>query len=246
MKKTLFLLSLVLLIVTSCKKNFLDVSSPSSVDEDFVFSSTGETYKVMVGMYEIWRNVNNGLFYAIDEHGSDAETHPEALPAQTRHVWESLFPTEPNKDQQEFLDAWAGWYKAANRANIIMEALEQKPEFQSALTTGEPNDWSQLYGEAAVFRAFSYFQLTRYWGDVPYFTKTIRTKEQTDSAKLISRDAIYDGEIQNLIKVVPLMYRLGQGGITAERFSRTFAEALIGKIALFAGGYSLRRTDFNY
>jgi hypothetical protein len=42
------------------------------------------------------------------------------------------------------------------------------------------------------------------------------------------------------------MYRLGENGINAERFSRTFAQGLIGKMALFAGGYGLRRTDFNY
>jgi len=247
MKKILFIFfGIVLLTGISCKKSFLDVKSPSSVDEDFVFSSTGETFKVMVGLYEIWRGNNNNLFYAIDEPGSDAETHPEAFAAQARHVWESLFPTEPNKDEPNFVDAWAGWYKVANRANIIMEALGEKPEYQSAAATGEVNDWTQLYGEAAVFRAYSYFQLVRYFGDVPYFATTIRTASQTDSAKLISRDIIYDGEIKNLIKVEPTMYRLGQGGITAERFSRTFAQALIGKMALFAGGYGLRRTDFNY
>jgi len=246
MKRILFLLSMVILAGISCKKSFLEVSSPSAVDEDFVFSSTGETYKVMVGLYEIWRGVNDGLHYAIDIPGSDAETHPEAFPAQTRHIWETLFPSEPNDDQSEFTSAWAGWYQVANRANIIMEALGKKQEYLDAVAAGTANDWTQLYGEAAVFHAFSYFQLTRYWGDVPYFDTTIRSASQTDSAKLISRDIIYDGEIQNLIKVEPLMYRLGEGGINAERFSRTFAEALIGKIALFAGGYGLRRTDFDY
>jgi starch-binding outer membrane protein, SusD/RagB family len=246
MKKILFYVSLVVLTGLSCKKNFLDVQSPSSVDEDFVFSSTGETYKVMVGMYEIWRGANNALHYAIEIPGSDAETHPEAFAAQTRHVWESLFPTEPNKDEANFVDTWAAWYKIANRANIIMEALGKKQEYLDATSKSLPNDWTQLYGEAAVFRAYAYHQLVRYFGDVPYFTTTIRTASQTDSAKLISRDVIYQGEIDNLIRVAPLMYRLGQGGINAERFSRTFAEALIGKMALFAGGYSTRRTDFNY
>jgi hypothetical protein len=244
MKKVFFIISLVILAGVSCKKSFLEVSSPSSVDEDFVFSSTGETFKVMVGMYEIWRGVNNGLFYAIDVTGSDAETHPEAFAAQTRHVWESLYPSEPNKDQQEFLDSWAGWYKIANRANIVMEALEKKQEYLDAIAEGQPNDWTQLYGEAAVFRAFSYHQLVRYFGDVPYFTTSAAAL--IGNSKLISRDLIYEGEINNLIKVEPFMYKLGQGGINAERFSRTFAQALIGRMALFAGGYGLRRKDFNY
>jgi starch-binding outer membrane protein, SusD/RagB family len=132
------------------------------------------------------------------------------------------------------------------RANIILETIAEKPEYKAALAANTPNDWTQLYGEAAVFRAFSYHNLIRYFGDVPYFQTSIYTASQTDSAKLISRDVIYDGEIQNLIKVEAMMYRLGQGGINAERFSRTFAQGLIGKMALYAGGYGLRRTDFDY
>ncbi|SEA04836.1 Starch-binding associating with outer membrane [Arachidicoccus rhizosphaerae] len=247
MKKLLYIFMGVLIIAgISCKKDFLNVESPSAVDEDFVFSSSGETFKVLAGMYELWRGVNNNLFYALDVPGSDAETHPEAFAAQVRHVWEGLYPSEPNIDETNFTSAWAGWYQIANRANIVMEALDQKSEYTSAIAAGTTNDWTQMYGEAAVFRAYSYFQLVRYFGDVPYFTTTIRTASQTDSARLTSRDEIYSGEIANLIKVLPNMYRLGAGGITAERFSRTFAEGLIGKMALFAGGYSLRRTDFDY
>lgn len=81
-------------------------------------------------------------------------------------------------------------YKVANRANIIMEAIAKKPEYQAAVTAGKPNEWTHLYGEAVVFRAFSYHNLIRYFGDVPYFTTTIYQTSQTDSAKLISRDVI--------------------------------------------------------
>jgi len=81
---------------------------------------------------------------------------------------------------------------------------------------------------------------------VPYFPTALTTNGQADSAKLVSRDIIYDGEIANLIKAEPLMYRVGEGGINAERFSRNFVEGMIGKMSLYAGGYGLRRTDFNY
>jgi hypothetical protein len=247
MKKIIFIFfGVVLIVATSCKKTFLEVQSPSSVDEDFVFSSASETFKVMVGLYDLWRGANNGLFYDIDEVGSDAECHPETYDAQTRHIPEGLYATEISIDYPNSVGAWGSWYKIANRANIIMEAIAEKPDYQSAVNEGKANDWTQLYGEAAVFRAFSYHQLIRYFGDVPYFTTSIHSTSQTDSAGLVSRDVIYDGEIQNLIKVEPLMYRLGEGGINAERFSGTFAQGLIGKMALFAGGYGLRRTDFDY
>ncbi|MGD9931845.1 MAG: RagB/SusD family nutrient uptake outer membrane protein [Mangrovibacterium sp.] len=247
MKKFLYIiLGSMVLFSTSCNSDYLDVASPSAVDQDFVFSSPDEAYKVLVGCYDIWRGCNNGLFYDVQVVGSDSETHPESYDAQTRHIPEGLYAADISIDYSNSVGTWANLYKVANRANIIMEAIAEKAEYQSAVTEGKANDWSQLYGEAAVFRAFAYHELIRYFGDVPHFKEPIYSTSQTDSAGLTSRDEIYDFQLAELQRVEPLMYRLGEGGINAERFSRTFAQGLIGKIALHAGGYELRRTDFNY
>jgi hypothetical protein len=246
MKKLLYILIIAFGIFCTNCKDYLDVSSPSAVDQDFVFSAPEEAYKVLVGCYEIWREGNNGLFYDLDIVGSDSECHPEAYDAQQRHIPEGLYAAEIPINYSNAVGIWANLYKVANRANMIMETIAGKQEYKDAVAAGTPSVWTQLYGEAAVFRAYAYFNLIRYYGDVPYFRESIYSTAQTDSSRLISRDIIYDGEIENLRAVEPLMYRLGEGGITAERFSRTFAQGLIAKLALFAGGYGLRRTDFNY
>jgi hypothetical protein len=199
-----------------------------------------------VGCYDTWREGNNGLFYDIDIVGSDAECHPETYDAQQRHIPEGLFASDIPINYSNSVGIWANLYRVANRANMIMETIRERPEYQSGVSSNTANIWTQLYGEAAVFRAYSYFNLIRYFGDVPYFQESIYSTAQTDSSTLISRDIIYKGELENLKAVEPLMYRLGESGINAERFSRTFAQALIGKMALFAGGYGLRRTDFDY
>lgn len=230
----------------ACKKEFLNVQSPSSSDQNLVFATPDEAFKVMVGMYEIWRGAGNGLFYDLDVVGSDAECHPESYDAQTRHIPEGLYASEISINYSNGVDTWANMYKIANRANLVMEAIATKEDYKAAVTANKANNWTQLYGEAAVFRAFAYFNLIKYFGDVPHFEVPIRTLAEVDSAKLISRDVIYDAELANLQKVEPLMYRLGESGINAERFSRTFCQGLIGKMALFAGGYGLRRTDFDY
>lgn len=248
MKKFLIIILVAFAVnITSCNKDYLNVSSPSSVDQDFVFSAPDEAFKSLVSCYEDWKSVLYNLFYDTDMTGSDVECHPETYDSQLlRHVPEQLYATENPIDYYKFVDEWAGLYKIANKANIIMAAIAQKADYQSAVAAGTPNVWTQLYGEAAIFRAYSYFYLIRYYGDVPYFQEPIFSLAQTETATLISRDVIYDGEIESLIQAEPLMYRLGQGGITAERFSRTFCQAMIGKIALYAGGYGLRRTDFDY
>ncbi len=248
MKKYIFysiILGTVILFSSSCKK-FLEVQSLSSVDQDFVFSDPSEAYKVIVGNYEIWRGAGNGLFYDLDVVGSDAETHPEGYSAQTRHIPEGLYATEITINYSNSVDHYKNMYSIINRSNIMMEAIAEKEDYKAAIAANKINSWTQLYGEAAVFRAYAYFNLVRYFGDVPYRVKAVSVNNVSDTSVLISRDVIYDGEIANLIKVEPFMYKIGEGGITAERFSRTFAQGLIGKIALFAGGYGLRRTDFDY
>src|SRR5581483_10517727 len=138
MKQFLYIAAAVLLLGNiSCKKSFLDVQSPSSVDQDFVFSSPAEAYKVMVGCYEIWRGANNGLFYDLDVVGSDAECHPESYDAQTRHIPEGLYATEISINYANSVSSWASWYQVANRANIIMQAIGQKADYKSAVTAGK-------------------------------------------------------------------------------------------------------------
>jgi len=247
MKKILYTIcGFFLLITTACEKDFLDVQSPSSVDEDFVFSSTDEAFKVLGGCYDIWHHADHFMFYDVQVVGSDAECHPETYSAQQRHIPEGLYAEDLTINYIRSVDAWADFYKIINRSNIIMKAIEEKDGYKNAVSSGTTNDWTQIYGEAAAFRANLYLYLTRYFGDVPYFDVPVYSTAQTDTAALTSRDIIYDKEIAHLKMVEPLMYRLGEGGITAERFSRTFVQALIGKIALWAGGWSLRRTDFDY
>lgn len=247
MKKLLFIILVAMVFInTSCDEDFLNVSSPSAVDQIFVFSAPEEAYKVLMENYERWREGNNGLFYDIDVVGSDIECHPETYDAQQRHIPEGLYAAEIPINYSNSVTIWANLYQVASRANIIMDEIAKIADYKNAVISGTPTIWTQLYGEAAVFRAYAYFNLIRYFGDVPYFTVPIVSTGQTDTAKLISRDIIYDGELESLMNAEPLMYRLGENGLTAERFSGTFAQGLIGKMALFAGGYGLRRSDFDY
>lgn len=64
---------------------------------------------------------------------------------------------------------------------------------------------------------------------------------------LVSRDSIYDVCIEDLQKVEPLMYTIGSiPGIAAANknyFSKTYVQALIGRMCLDAAGYQTRRGD---
>ena len=122
MKKILFILLTALMFSSLSCKDYLEVSSPSNVDEDFVFTTPDEAFKVLAGCYEIWRNCNNSLFYDVQVVGSDAECHPESYDAQTRHIPEGLYAADLTIDFADAINSWASFYQVANRANKIGRA----------------------------------------------------------------------------------------------------------------------------
>lgn len=216
--------------------DYLNVSSPSNTDDDFVTSSPVETFKTLSWAYAEYRqNAASGGNYNFEDCTSDAEYYPEFNSAN--NIIGMLRPNEASISgkQTQFNSLYNTVARVARVANIIAD----KSEYQADVAAGKTSDWTQLYGEAMTMRAFFYFELVRHFGDVPY---GIENSVVSDYG-LTSRFEILDNMIASVKEVEPLMYRLGEGGITAERMSRTFANALIGEMAIYAGGWQTIRTD---
>jgi len=136
-----------------------------------------------------------------------------------------------------------GLYNSLNvalaRASRIADLIGAKAEYLSDVKGSAPTAWTQLYGEAKTLRAYLAWELVRHFGDVPYGYEN----QVVTTYTLTSRFEIMDKILADVKAVEGKMYVLGQGGITAERISRTFANALIGEIALHAGSWQTIRTD---
>ncbi len=255
MKKSIYkvlLMASIASIFTSCD-SFLDTSSPSVVDADFVFSNIETARAAMDGAYEQWRSTaenyvfGNGLFYATEICGSDIERHPEAFSNQPgRHYPETFYQNGTYASSYGLLsyqnesNGYTELFSCVAKANAIINAMQSTAEFETFMSAGEPSDLSQLYGEAIALRAVAYRELIHYYGDVPY-----ASKNGVAAVGLASRDSIYDICIDQLKTVEPLMYRLGENSSTMVKnvFSRNFVQGLIGRMCLDAAGYQTRRTD---
>ncbi|MBN2166472.1 MAG: RagB/SusD family nutrient uptake outer membrane protein [Marinilabiliaceae bacterium] len=253
MKKSIFkaLLMSIALIFASCE-DFLETSSPSNVDADFVFSNIETARAAMDGAYEQWRSTaqnyvfGDGLFYATEVTGSDIERHPEAFTNQPgRHYPECLYQNGTYASTYGLLsyqkedNAYTNLFSCIAKANSIINAMNSTSEFPEYMSAKEASDMSQLYGEAIALRAVAYRELIRYFGDVPYAFKS-----GVAAVGLSPRDSIYDICINELKTVESLMYRVGENAMMVKNiFSRTFVQGLIGRMCLDAAGYQTRRTD---
>lgn len=216
--------------------DYLDTSTPENADDGFVTSTASETFKILSWCYANYRqNCVMGVYRWNDPIGSDAEYYPEVASlnnANARLQPELLSIGTANS-------AFNGYYTIVARLNKLLEIIGTKEEYIQAKEAGEVNEWTQLYGEALSMKAFCYFELVKHYGDVPYGYENTTASEYS----LNSRFEILDKVIEMFGEAAPLMYRLGEGGITAERMSRGFAEAMAGMAALYSGGWQTVRTD---
>lgn len=233
----------ITLSMSGCS-DFLDTSSPSVVDRDFVFSSEESARSALHYGYETLRanrSVHSVGFFWHPVWGSDIEDSQDIYNEGSAGILEKwFFPGGTNKyniDTGEGTEVFTKLYETIAIANSLITSFESLPNFET-LMTGEPNGLSDIYGQAVALRATCYWELCRWYGDVPH---VLVAGEKAEG--LTSRYAIYDYHIQKLIEVESHMFRAGESISRADVMNRTYAQGLIGRLCLYNGGYATRRTD---
>ncbi len=239
--------------LTACG-DYLDTKSYSEANGDFVFSNMTTARAAMDGAYSEWhgaissRIFGDGLFYALDIAGSDIMRHPEGYAAQpARHIPEAFYingteaaaynPVTYGGEAPS--NAYSVLFAVIGKCNAITSAIEAMSSYSDMIQQTSATSLSQLYGEAVALRATAYRELIKYHGDVPF-----QTKMGEAATGLAPRDSIYDVLIAQLKQVEPIMNPVAANN--KNYLSQTYVDALIGRMALEAGGYQTRRGDINY
>ena len=158
---------LVLLIVlSSCEKDFLEEDLRSGLSPTGFYNNLNEAQMAVNGVYATLNNQNlyrNRNYRGAVQYGSD-EVCPQRKVIQTPY---NYLYTEGNGDLHA---AWKEFYLLIRNANSAIANISTA----EALTAEEKN---QLLGELYVLRAMAYYDLTRFYGDVPFFTDELGTDE---------------------------------------------------------------------
>lgn len=237
------LISAVAFSMTGCS-DYLDTSSPSVTDRDFIFSNEESSRSALYYGYQTLqsnRSVHSvGLFWT-PVWGSDIEDSQDTYNEGSAGCQEKWFyPSGTDKyniNQGEGTEVFTKLYETIAITNSLISNFEALPNF-SEIMTGDPNNLSDIYGQAVALRATCYWELCRWYGDVPH---ALVAGQKTQG--LTSRYAIYDYHIKKLIEVESHMYRPGEGSNRADVMNRSYVQGLIGRLCLYNGGYATRRTD---
>lgn len=137
---------------------------------------------------------------------------------------------------------WNNMYSAINNCNDFIKNVEASPLFSSTVADA-PTEVQQMYGEVKVLRAMLYLDLIRTWGDVVYTTEPTTVDTDFFHTGTTDRNDILSALINELIEVEPMMKYAKDIDEHEERASREYCQALIGQLALYRGGYSLRPNE---
>jgi hypothetical protein len=115
-------------------------------------------------------------------------------------------------------------YKHIRNCNILLEKAADYAD-QDAIT--------QPVGEAYFFRAYSYFEMLRLYGDLVKVTSTIDTDSEELTAKRNDRTEIMDLIISDLHQAIDHLKDFNT--VDAGRISREGAQAFLSRVALYEG-----------
>lgn len=211
--------------------NYLDVEAPSAYTNEFVFGQKTEIGRALNGVYAqaLVNNLYGNQYQQTFIYNSDVDMQVNSSNAHANNGYARFDCTERGGNIASF---WQAAYRLVEYANKFIHGVEASTFYAE----GDADVLQQL-GEAKCLRAMVYHDLVVMFGDIPFkFNPTV--DEGADYIPPVkNRLEVQQALIEDLAAIAP--YMSSSRSVTVERCSREFAHALIARIALTAGGYSL-------
>ena len=249
----IFISGLAMLSLTTACNDYLETDpATNAAVPDLVFGSEGETRTALYGVYakicsdELFGNRLYNEFQLNSDVDFYANSNEAAAGNQPRRF-------DVRSDASNVEKLWNNLYSGVETANEFIYNLGKSPIYkeeteEEGVETDEGmatkivpvvTNLTQMMGEAKVMRAMFYHELLSYFGDVPF---TMQATFETDNfvPEVKARKDISDALIADLKKAAEYMYSDKEAAANApERISKEAAYAMIARLALQAGGYSL-------
>lgn len=189
MKK--YILSIVTLImllpiVTSCHDE-LDTEPLSTLAPENFFNTIEESEIAINGVYDAVADLYKQNYIYMSDHGS----HVATIVLNNKNLNQYGYYTFDTSDR--FLKpTWGEAYKAIYRANVVINRIGE-------LDSDDPKK-NRIIGEARFLRALCYFNLVRFFGDVPLVLEELLDFENAENVNRARTAAslVYDAIIEDL------------------------------------------------
>lgn len=228
-------------VLTSCKK-LIEIDPPkNTITTEQLFSDNAQAEWAIAGVYSKMIHGASDVFVATASEANFAAGLSTVLGSfSSDEMYDSrgplagdLYFLSVNKlttqRAQLTAEAWRSAYKTIYDANAVIEGLA----VSSAVIDSVKN---QLRGEALALRAFSYFYLVNFFGDVPLALTIDYAATITLPRAPVA--TVYAQITKDLLEAQSLLAKdFSVGKEERVRVNAWFAEALLARVYLYTGKY---------
>lgn len=215
------LLAVPVILSASCS-DWLEEDPKTFISPSSFYQTVEDFDGALKGLYPQGQNLN------LTEVFANYNDKPESA-EQVGDIWAN----NPGYGFYAFRNAWSGPYSTIKNANMILESIEDK-DF-----TAETKN--RIIGEAKCLRAWSYFTLVQFFGDVP-----LRDKVVTSDAD-VAIDRTPQADIYQFIfdDILDAEQKLPEEAQDMGRVNKWVVKAIMARIYLTSAGFPMNQKE-NY
>ncbi|RZF58315.1 RagB/SusD family nutrient uptake outer membrane protein [Sphingobacterium corticibacterium] len=210
-------LAVAAIIFTSCVGSLLDKQPLTSIASENFWTTSNDAYLALAGVYSkstTWTSSEQiCAFDANSDNGINRKPNAAFL------TYGNL-----NTSTSEIKSYWNGSYREIAAANFFLENIDQVSEL-------DDEEKNQLKAEVRFLRAFTYFNLYSYWGDVPLVTKLLDQNE-ANTVSVTDKTQVYEFLLTELSEIAPYLPET-RPGTEHGRILKGAALALKGRLLMW-------------
>ena len=224
------LITAITFLLVSCSSDFLDRKPRGQLTYDTFFENEDHALQSVNAIYNIFRSWEFtalpylGATDIISDDSDKGSSENDAL------YLAELDQFQSNATNATYSSMWTGHYQAIFRANL---AIENIPGIEM-----DENLKARLIAEAKFLRAFCYFRLVQWYGEVPLIT-SILTEDQFFSQQRAAISEVYgqiEKDLQEAIAVLPESSKYAAADIG--RVSKGAARGILAKLYMVKKDYT--------
>lgn len=215
-------LVLAICALQACSESFLDVKPINQINSENFFNSEEDYNQALIASYDLLGATY--LNVILGEIASD-NTLCGGENANDVPGWQEIDDMRHSSANDQIRNLWNWMYAGINRCNYIFE-FQDKLEFESK---------AQILGQNAFLRAYYYFELSKWFGDVPLAVDQRVSFSEVSSFQRNAKSEVY-AQIETDLRFASSVLPLSQGELG--RVTKGAAQSLLGKVLIFQEKYA--------
>lgn len=234
--KSIYKISLILLLTvvgSSCKK-YLDIENPSTISLKTTFESVSNTNTAIIGIYNLLPGDNGltkeGTIWSLS--ADDFKTSGSYSAQDRRGI--SMYGA--NSENGELEGGFKQLYTGIERANLAIKGISESQLYAPGSSSKAAME--TYLAEALTLRSLFYFVLVRNWGNVVAQWQASGDTPVWD-VPVTAGTEILDQVLTDLKTAEDLMPWRTEIGYSSSRWTKGAIKGFRARVALFRGGYMM-------